>query len=546
MAAPFTEYKEKWEIEASKGPKRGTLQTEDLSVTGVRGVQHRKTGLGIETLGLASLKKSWKDSPGGQRTKSATQSGSEGDLEKLHRLIKEQAGQIDDLTKQVTGLKAKLENAQATNSEVSTFLNSDIVGKEQQARKLSEVLDQRTKAFERASGRLKEQMERMLRDQKAEFDAIELNLRREVAELKEDNKQLLHFRGRQEQMDRLVESLRIEAKGLKEDIESQDFSWHQKFASTKAALESEYGTALETAKEVARTEARDELAKEVLAQQKEKVQISKDLEEQKRIREGYLRERKHLRDECAQYRTDKSLSAQQLQEQQQQLAQIHKHNAELFHVCKALKMKMDALLQELEQSRGSIVATVPMFEEPNKENLAADLANELAQRQTVLKSAKRIARTLLMQRADLESFLTDSIQVCRDQIVAEQKQKKKNERMAMLQGSSGQDAKVSESQSVQRDDMVTQESHAASSRAQPAAHHSQDPSDSGAPEDAEVQDGSAEAQSAGLSMFKSVPISKLSWRQRELLLKMIFKKANEHQKDISTARSKLKHAIRVL
>jgi hypothetical protein len=222
MAAPYPEYKETWELKAvSQAQKRGTLQTEDLSVNGTRQAQHRKTGLGIETLGLSSMKKSWKDSPGGQRgLKPATQTGTEGDLAKLHKLIKEQAGQIDALTKQVTGLKAKLENAQATNSEVSAFLNGDIVGKEQQARKLSEVLDQRTKAFERASGRLKDQMERMLRDQKSEFDAIELNLRREVAELKEDNKQLLHFRGRQEQMDQLVESLRIEAKGLKEDIES--------------------------------------------------------------------------------------------------------------------------------------------------------------------------------------------------------------------------------------------------------------------------------------------------------------------------------------
>merc|ERR1719191_560975 len=376
-------------------------------------------------MGLNAVAKSWKDSKEGRLARpNAPAEGPDGDLVKLHKLKEAQAGQIDALTKQVTGLKAKLENAQATNSEVSTFLNSDIVGKEQQARKLSEVLDQRTKAFERASGRLKEQMERMLRDQKSEFDAIELNLRREVAELKEDNKQLVHFRGRQEKMDKLVESLKVEAKGLKEEIESQDFSWHQRFASTKAALETEYGSALETAKDAARTEARQELAKEVLAQQKEKVQISKDLEEQKRIREGYLRERKQLRDDLAQCKTDKSLSAQQLQEQQQQLAQIHKHNAELFHVCKALKMKMDALLQELEASRPSVATDALMFAEPSKEGISEDLAEELAQRKTVLKSAKRIARKVLMQRADLESFLIDSIQVCRDQCVVEQKHKK--------------------------------------------------------------------------------------------------------------------------
>merc|ERR1719191_2148244 len=244
-------------------------------------------------MGLNAVAKSWKDSKEGRLARpNAPAEGPDGDLVKLHKLKQQQAAQIDALTQQVTGLKAKLENAQQTNSEVSTFLNSDIVGKEQQARKLSEVLDQRTKAFERASGRLKEQMEQQLRDQKAEFDAIELNLRREVAELKEDNKQLLHFRGRQEQMDRLVEDLRGEAKGLREEIEAQDFEWHQRFASTKAALETEYGSALETAKDAARTEARQELAKEVLAQQKEKVQISRDLEDQKRIREGYLRERK--------------------------------------------------------------------------------------------------------------------------------------------------------------------------------------------------------------------------------------------------------------
>merc|ERR1719265_624015 len=77
-----------------------------------------------------------------------------------------------------------------------------------------------------------------------------------------------------------------------------------------------------------------------------------------------------------------------------------------------------------------------MFEHPDNSSLSADLAAELSQRQTVLKAGKRIARKVLMQRADLESFLTDSIQVCRDQTIAEQKQKKRNERLALLHGSS--------------------------------------------------------------------------------------------------------------
>merc|ERR1712118_449367 len=66
------------------------------------------------------------------------------------------------------------------------------------------------------------------------------------------------------------------------------------------------------------------------------------------------------------------------------------------------------------------------------------------------------------------------------------------------------------------------------------------------PEEPEGLEGGKEGASAGLSSFKSVPISKLSWRQRELLLKMIFKKVNEHQQDIHATRNKLKHAIRVL
>jgi len=525
------------QLEAVGKPiKRGTVT--QLSDDGT-GSRHRKTGHGGDTLGLnKEVARSWKLAEANRPTRPAGMA--DVDVGKAHRLIKEQAAQIEALTKQVTGLKGKLENAQATNCEVSSFLNQDIVGKEQQARKLSEVLEQRTKAFERASGRLKEQMERQLREQKSEFDAIELNLRREVAELKEDNKQLLHFRGRQAQMDKLVESLKHEAKGLKEDIEAQDFSWHQKFASTKAALESEYGTALDTAKEAARTEAREELAKEVLAQQKEKVQISKDLEEQKRDREGYLRDRKQLRETLSQLGTEKSLMTQQLQEQQQQLASLHKHNAELFHVCKALKMKMDALMQELVQSRPSDQLVLPMFEDPDDGSLHADLVEELEQRQTILKAAKRLGRKVLMQRADLETFLTDTIQVCRDQVVIEQKQKKRNQRVA------GTSLSV-----VRAEDESMQQDPASASTAQDAGNSGDAPSsaqldvqdqDPGPGEDPEGKDDA----SAGISTFKSVPISKLSWRQRELLIKMIHKKVNECAKEIGPTRNKLKHAIRVL
>merc|ERR1712224_146816 len=302
-------------------------------------------------------------------------------------------------------------------------------------------------------------------------------------------------------------------------------------------------------KDAARIEARQEPAKEGLAQQKEKVQITKDLEEQKRIREGYLRDRKHIRDELSQYRTEKSLSTQQLQEQQQQLAGIHKHNAELFHVCKALKMKMDALLQELEQSRSSDEMAVPtlMFQNLDSSTLSGDLAEELAQKQTVLKAAKRIARKMLMQRADLESFLTDSIQVCRDQTLVEQKQKMKDDRLAMLQGVSAQKPHSS--------DGSMQEEPASSSLHQDTGISGDAPSstqldgevqDSEVPEDPDHLKGTQDENSGGLSSFKSVPISKLSWRQRELLLKMIFKKINECQDAIGPTRNKLKHSIRVL
>merc|ERR1719387_219692 len=73
-------------------------------------------------------------------------------------------------------------------------------------------------------------------------------------------------------------------------------------------------------------------------------------------------------------------------------------------------------------------------------NDISQLAALLGERQKKLREAKRLARRVLQQRADVESFLNESVQVCQDQVVREQKHKKRLERREMLRAHQVQQA----------------------------------------------------------------------------------------------------------
>lgn len=349
-------------------------------------------------------------------------------------IVQEQSERIEKLTKEVTELQEKLSQAQTTNREVSSFLNGEILSKEQKTRKLQVQLDDRTQSAERNMHQLRAQMQQQLRDQKAEFDSIESQLRAEVAKLKDDNAQLLQFRAQQKQMDNLVSSLRSEIAGSKHDLERQDSEWSSRFESTKASLKSEYERALENAREDARIAARAGLSEEVLVRQRLKVQLATEHEDHEKAHQEWISEKEKLEQDRDSLRADKALISMQVQSHGQQLTAAHQHNADLFKACKLLKGKVEALLTELED----VQKACEKQQEGTRAKEQADVTEcERVQKETEkvnssIRQIRKLSQRILKCRSPVEVQLIEAIEACKEKLAKEQRQKKALEHQEWL------------------------------------------------------------------------------------------------------------------
>jgi hypothetical protein len=341
-------------------------------------------------------------------------------------IIQEQCARIEAMTKEVTELQEKLGLAQTTNREVSSFLNGEILSKEQKTRKLQVQLDDRTQSAERNMHQLRAQMQQQLRDQKAEFDSIESQLRTEVTKLKDDNAELLQFRAQQKQMDNLVSSLRSEISGFKHELERQDSEWQSRFDSTKASLKNEYLRALENAREDARIAARAELSEEVLVRQRLKVQLAKELEDHEAAQKEWLIDKEKLEQDRDTVKADKALIGMQVKTHGQELTSAHQHNADLFKACKMLKAKVEALLAELEevhrasemQQEGHRAKAQEDVKESDKIQKQIDNTNK------GIRDVQKLTQRLLKCRSPVEVQLIEAVEACKEKLTKEQRTKK--------------------------------------------------------------------------------------------------------------------------
>lgn len=451
-------------------------------------------------------------------------------------IVLEQTQRIEALTKEVTELQEKLGQAQTTNREVSSFLNGEILSKEQKTRKLQVQLDERTQSAERNMHQLRAQMQQQLRDQKAEFDSIESQLRAEVAKLKDDNAQLLQFRAQQKQMDNLVSSLRSEISGLKNELERQSADWQSRFDSTKSSLKNEYTRALENAREDARIAARGELSEEELVRQRLKVQLAKELEDHEKAHEEWEDDKEKLEQDKARERADKALIQMQVQSHGQQLTAAHQHNTDLFKACKMLKSKVEALLLELED----VQKAVEKQQEASRVKEHTDVADaEKVQKEidTVndsIRQIQKLSRRILKCRSPIEVQLIEAIEACKDRLTKDQKQKKVIEHQEWLRlvhnGATPRLAGALAAKGAVPQTLALQDNHSSVSARGPAS----DTFITGVA--SEVDPADPTADSLVLESQDPIPgldlkgpkesIHGISWREREKILRHLFKAVN--------------------
>merc|ERR1719321_2533191 len=121
------------------------------------------------------------------------------EIQHAKEIITNQHSRIDELSKEVTELRTGLDDEVATSRQVAGFLERELGIKDRKTRALGTEIEDKAKERDRAVARMQKELQQQLREQQAAYDATELAMRREVAELKEENKQLLHFRAQQQE-----------------------------------------------------------------------------------------------------------------------------------------------------------------------------------------------------------------------------------------------------------------------------------------------------------------------------------------------------------
>jgi hypothetical protein len=339
----------------------------------------------------------------------------QSELQFAHEVIGTQHSRIADMGAEITNLRKHVADGVTSARQTAAYLEREMGLKERRARQLEAEVDERNREKERVTATLKKELQLELREQKARFDSVELEIRREVAELKEENQQLLHFRSEQKKLGQEVQELRRKEAVLQEEKELFERECNAKFAEAKENLANDYRKSLDAAQLEAKVVAKRELSEEVRAQQAQREKYKNELGLHEHWRAQYFEEREQLRDEAKQLRIDNALLKDRLAEMAKQSQECTQHNSTLFDTCKALELRVNQLTTELQ--------TAQRFLEENDSASTRETPNwrRDAQRNNAILELKKAARNMLEHRSMVEQFLGEALRDCADQLRATKK-----------------------------------------------------------------------------------------------------------------------------
>lgn len=215
--------------------------------------------------------------------------------------------------------------------------------KDVELRELARNMNRKTKVFEESLAALRKEMQDQLAAAKAEANTIELSLRREVAELEEDNKQLNYVRKQQRSWEIELKDKTEECQKQSQALELMDCQWHQKLANVTTTLEEEFSHKMKSIMQDIDTKAQKNVSNTLAIQTAQISRYKGSIDEYRDAKDAWDRERSSLKDEVVRLTAEASTYKDQCSEMTRQLTLATRHNKELYHACKALKTHTESL-----------------------------------------------------------------------------------------------------------------------------------------------------------------------------------------------------------
>lgn len=421
------------------------------------------------------------------------------------KILEEHQNHIKQLSAETVECRDALEAAKKNNCQVSNYLESCVLERDEEIRELRQTLLTKTHDFEENLTALRKELQDQLASAKGEANTMELSLRRQVAELKEDNKQLLHFRKQQKDWETQLSERNEELRHKAAELEACDLGWHQRMAQHSATLEEHYKSKLDTAMREFNSRAHEEVAN-TLVMHETKISRYKDgIDEFKLSKQAWDKERDAMKAEVLRWKTDADLYKKQCMEMTSQLTNANKNNAELYHACKALKKRVEILMAamvEKEKRR----ATVDDDKENNDDNLKLVCIQDSRPSSSRASRTPRTPRIPVPKQSDVDARIKAL--------------EKKNRELKQW----GQ--RLIDVRTEEETFLLEAIAESKAKRRELAILGTQDTN----PVDSVRIDENGD---------KQVQIEDSSWRQREEILKMMFRKINEREGEVHKAKNQL-------
>jgi len=269
-------------------------------------------------------------------------------LQFQQNIISEQAQRIQILIQDEATSKHQLENAQSSNVQVTSYYEDRVLERDGEIRELNQRNIQKTLEFEDTINALRKELQDQLSQAREDANTLELSLRRQIAELLEDNKQLLHFRKQQKNLEAQLCDKERKIEELKQEMDSNDLEWHQRLARVSNSMEEQYNTKLETTLKAFNAKARKDLSDVIVKHENTIVGLKNSCNEYRNLKDRWIEERNQLKWKIQKLQGDTSLDVEQSKETIVQLHKAKKQNTTLYNACKAYRTHVETLMRVLD------------------------------------------------------------------------------------------------------------------------------------------------------------------------------------------------------
>ncbi|XP_076442356.1 basal body-orientation factor 1-like isoform X3 [Babylonia areolata] len=255
---------------------------------------------------------------------------------------------------------------------------------------------------------------------------------REVELMQSELKTVKEFRRKRGLMQKELDEIKESMHNANRDHKATLARLEQKFFEEKMRLQQEANQKIAELAEKAHTEAIANLDETTKAVYKENMRLSESLTFHMKEGDELKKEREHLTEQNKHLMGEKEVNDMMVQEKVIQAKQQKEHIRELHDKVRMLEKTLSHIVREFETERQMITESARAESEAARKELAK-LQRVIETKTKEMNKVKRLAKSILDQRTELERFFLESLELVKQEIAANQTQYRRDAQAAYQQ-----------------------------------------------------------------------------------------------------------------